>query len=520
MQSYFSNDRPLFPKIIERHGAWLGRKQALITPKLSLDWRTFDQQTSGLAATFYDRGIRRGDRLGVVMSNGAAMALTLVAAMKCGAVTVPINLSVSDDTIVALLTDADIAGLVLTDDQAGRVASLAFPDAFRLELPADGALPDPLTSNSDNTYKAESPEADTLMNIIYSSGTTGMPKGIAHAHQGRLDWTYDIALALRYHADSRTLFTIGLYSNISWVGFLSTLLLGGTLVIQPAFEARDTLAIMAKERITNGSMVPLQFQRLLDADPDQRFDPSHLSALMSCGSPLPYDLKQMLFDRWGPKVIELYGLTEGLITTLQPGDAFSDTSDRLKSVGKPLPGTTIKLLNDENEEVATGQPGEIVGTGRITMPGYWRREDASKDSSWTDGDSTVWLRTGDIGVLDEDGFLTLVDRKKDMILSGGQNIYPQDIEATARQHPLVRDVAVIGAKSSVWGETPIAFIEVETADGAIMPDTELLRAEINKQLGKQQRLKDLEIIDEIPRNPAGKILKQILRTRVRERCYD
>jgi acyl-CoA synthetase (AMP-forming)/AMP-acid ligase II len=201
----------------------------------------------------------------------------------------------------------------------------------------------------------------------------------------------------------------------------------------------------------------------------------------------------------------LYGLTEGPVTTLEPEDA----EGRLSSVGKPLPGTDILILGDEDRPCPPNVPGEIVGRGRMLMAGYHGRPDANEEATWTDGQGHRWLRTGDIGKLDEQGFLYLVDRKKDLIISGGQNIYPADIEVVIAAHPAVAEVAVIGVDSTRWGETPLAV--------TVLRDTNVDLGELknwtNERVGKQQRIAGVVTVPELPRNPNGKVLKRELRKR-------
>lgn len=344
-----------------------------------------------------------------------------------------------------------------------------------------------------------------MCNIIYSSGTTGVPKGIVHDHGGRLDWAYDLALALRYHSSARTLVTLGLYSNISWAMMLGTALAGGTLVIQPRFEPGAALEAIAAYRITHTAMVPVQYRRLLAAPELATSDLSSMQAMMSCGSSLPETVKEGLFARFPCGVIELYGLTEGVVTTLDPEDA----EGRMASVGKPVQGCDIKLIDEDGREVPEGATGEIVGASRFVMPFYWQQPEATDDATWHDEQGRTWLRTGDIGRLDSEGFLYIVDRKKDMILSGGQNIYPADIEAVLRGHEAVADCAVVGIPHPEWGETPLAVV---VPNGAT--EAETLKAWLNQRLGKQQRVSAVVFRAELPRNPNGKILKRELRPKV------
>ncbi len=345
---------------------------------------------------------------------------------------------------------------------------------------------------------------DDECNIIYSSGTTGLPKGIVHTHRRRLDWAYDLAIALRYHGGARTLCSLGLYSNISWVGFLCTLLAGGTVVVMRAFEPRALLETIQRERISHGAMVPIQFQRLLELPDFARYDLGSLRSLMCCGSPLVPALKAEAIRRFGCELIELYGLTEGVITTLAP----EDVERKLASVGKPLLGTDLRIIGSDDREVQPGESGEIVGRGRILMAGYHNRPDATQEATWSDEQGRRWLRTGDIGRLDEEGFLYIVDRKKDMILSGGQNVYPADIETVMLGHPDVAEIAVIGVPSEKWGETPLAVV---VPRAGARPDPAALTAWTNERVGRQQRICGVVLRDSLPRNPNGKILKRELR---------
>lgn len=456
------------------------------------------------------------------MDNCGPMAETLFGLMKAGVASAPLNLSVGDDAIAAMIEDCAAQAIIVSAPYVGRITAIlkALGDiAPKLRI-CDGATQD--GSGQGWTHYAvwrdaqadHEPTAvvkpDHILNIIYSSGTTGLPKGIAHTQQGRLDYAYDMALALRYDGHSRFMATIGLYSNITWVGMLSALLPGGCVIIAPKFEAAQVWADIEAHRVTHFAMVPILYERLADTATGQ--DTAHVRNLMSAGSPLRPDLRARLFTLFECGITELYGLTEGVITTLDPEDA----AGRMTSCGLPLPGSDLMIVDEDDQPCAPDESGEIVMTSRFMMPGYLNRPDATDAVRYIDARGQHWLRTGDIGKLDADGFLFVVDRKKDMILSGGQNIYPQDIEAVIATHIAVADVAVIGARSQKWGETPIALI---CANGSDI-DITTLKTWINARLGRQQRIADVILVDEIPRNPNGKVLKRTLRDTYHELRYD
>jgi len=190
---------------------------------------------------------------------------------------------------------------------------------------------------------------------------------------------------------------------------------------------------------------------------------------------------------------------------------------RWESVGRPLLGADILILGDDDVPVPTGKSGEIVGAARFVMPRYYNRSEATEDATWIDDDGVTWLRTGDIGYVDEDGYLYVVDRKKDMILSGGQNIYPADIEAVLLTHEQVSEVAVVGVPSKRWGETPVALV---MPVAGMRLDTDGIKKWLNERVGKQQRVAAVELVDELPRNPNGKVLKRELRERYKSHCFD
>jgi acyl-CoA synthetase (AMP-forming)/AMP-acid ligase II len=253
-------------------------------------------------------------------------------------------------------------------------------------------------------------------------------------------------------------------------------------------------------------LVPVQYRRLMEHPEFDRYDLSAYLMKFATSAPFSAELKADVLKRWPGGLVEYYGMTEG-------GGGFilyaHEHPDKLHTVGRPGPGSDVKIIGEDGRELAPGEVGEVIGRGPATMNGYHNQPGKTAEAQWTDPDTgLVYIRTGDVGRLDEDGFLTLMDRKKDMIISGGFNIYPSDMEAVIVQHPAVAEAAVVGVPSREWGETPVAFVALK--DGAAV-DAEELRAWVNAKVGKTQRLSDVRLVDALPRSHISKVLKRELR---------
>jgi acyl-CoA synthetase (AMP-forming)/AMP-acid ligase II len=517
--TWFQAPEATLPHLIALHGKWRGARTALIEGDRRLTWRQFERETARAANGMAELGLNPGARIAVLMDNSLEMVVLLFGILRFGAVAVPLNVSISDDAVARMIEDADARALFASGRHCRRIAALRAESetvARAVRVALGGG--DPEWTDFNAWLCAQSPEwhgtveLEQECNIIYSSGTTGSPKGIVHTHGSRMHWAVDLALVLRYRGDCVTLCSLGLFSNITWVAMLCTVLVGGTLVVMPSFDAAAAVELMARERVSHGTFVPVQLQRLLEVPDVERHDLSSLDTLMCCGSPLALDVKREFPRRFGCHLIELYGLTEGLCTILAPEDFERKT----ESVGKPFIGTDLCIVGDDDRELPQGEAGEIVGLSPLLMSGYHGNDAASSEATWTDPRGRRWLRTGDLGRLDADGFLYIVDRKKDMILSGGQNIYPADIEAVMRTHPDVDDVAVVGVRSLQWGETPVAVV-------VAAPNTRLVEQILiewtNARVGKQQRIRAVICRSSLPRNANGKVLKRELRQELAELVY-
>jgi acyl-CoA synthetase (AMP-forming)/AMP-acid ligase II len=517
--TWFQAPAVTLPHLVALHGKWRGARTALVEGERRLSWREFEQQTARAANGLKVLGLKSGERVAVLMDNSLEMVVLLFGILRFGAVAVPLNVSIADDAVARMIEDADARALFASKSHCRRIDELrgrseAAARAVRVALGHAGPgwvqFGEWLGAQSPVWHGVVAPEQEC--NIIYSSGTTGSPKGIVHSHGTRMHWAADLAQVLRYRGDCVTLCSLGLFSNITWVAMLCTVLVGGTLVVMPSFDAAAAVELMARERVSHGTFVPLQLQKLLAVPDVEGHDLSSLDAFMCCGSPLATDIKREFPRRFHCHLIELYGLTEGLCTVLAP----EDFEHKYKSVGKPFLGTDLRIIGEDDQEVPQGETGEIVGLSPLLMSGYHGNDAASSDATWTDSQQRRWLRTGDLGRLDADGFLYIVDRKKDMILSGAQNIYPADIEEVMRTHPDVADVAVVGVRSRQWGETPVAVV---VPAPNTEPDLQALVEWTNSRVGKQQRIRAVVCRASLPRNANGKVLKRELRQELADLAY-
>jgi acyl-CoA synthetase (AMP-forming)/AMP-acid ligase II len=509
--SWFKAPAPLLPDLIAQNGRWLGERPALIDGDVAMTWREFAARTAQVANGLAALRVRPRERVAVLMDSRFETVVTLCGIVRAGAVAVPLNVSINDAAVAGMCADAACVAVFASGHQCARIDALRSAGAISALYFIGCEAPDEGWRDFGAFIALHSADApavniapDDECNLIYSSGTTALPKGIVHTHACRMHWAYDAALALRYRSGCRTVFTLGLFSNISWVTMLATILVGGTLVLLRAFSARAALTLIEAERITHGAFVPVQLERLLECPERREFRTDSLETVMCCGSRLEPEVKRGFAREFGCQLIELYGLTEGLMTVLQP----EDIDRKILSVGKPVLGADVRILGADDREAAPDETGEIVGRGSLVMSGYHARDDANREATWVDSAGAQWLRTGDLGRIDAEGFLYIVDRKKDMIISGGQNVYPTDIETVMHEHPAVAEVAVIGMASPRWGETPMAVVVLHPGR---VQDIDALLEWTNARVGRQQRVSRVIYRESLPRNPNGKVLKRELR---------
>ena len=478
---------------------------ALIQGERVLNYAQLDQLMDRVAASLQRDGLGVSDAVVICAANSIEYALIFLGALRAGVAIAPLAPSSTAESLAGMVADADARLLFADADAAAALAPIRGNIAARLialdDHDAKAGLVNWLADANAHPQAVEiTPELP--FNIIYSSGTTGAPKGIVQSHGMR--WVHvQRGAASGYGPQAVTLLSTPLYSNTTLVSFFPTLTLGGAVVLMAKFDAAAYLELAQRYRATHTMLVPVQYRRLM-AHPD--FDKADLSSFrfkFCTSAPFAADLKRDILARWPGALIEYYGMTEGGGTCMLPAHEYPD---KLHTVGFPVPGHDIRLIDDTGNEVPRGETGEVVGHSKGIMNAYHKQPGKTAEAEWHDATGKRFIRTGDIGRFDEDGFLTLMDRKKDMIISGGFNVYPSDIEAVLQQHPAVLEAAVVGVPSERWGETPVAFVALrsgQSGDGVL--------DWANERLGKMQRLARLEIISTLPRSAIGKVLKRELR---------
>ena len=461
--------------------------------------------TDRVAAALIELGVQRGSNVVLLAPLNIQGIAAMLGILACGACVVPLPISASTGQLQGMIVDCEAVAVLVSESLIQlvqgverRISSLR-PDSVRiieqiLDLPC--ASPQTVTIGPTDPF-----------NIIYSSGTTGAPNGIVYDHAVR--WFQAIQAAVSgVNRDSAILLSTPLYSNTTLAGgLLQSLTVGAKLVLMEKFDAREFLALCVKEKVTHATLVPVQCQRLLELSNFELLDLSQVT-LRITAAPMTTALKREIAERFSGGVHESYGFTE---LGAGAGLNLKEYPNKLHTVGQPRSHVELKIIDTDNRELSQGATGEIVGRSKSMMIGYFKRPELTAALRWVDAEGRVFYRSGDIGRFDEDGYLIITDRKKDVIISGGFNIYPTDIEEVLAQHPAILECSVVGVPSQRWGESPLAVVVL---NGQLPVTEEELQAWVNERVGKMQRVVAVEFYSELPRGPVGKILKRQLRDEI------
>jgi acyl-CoA synthetase (AMP-forming)/AMP-acid ligase II len=460
-----------------------------------LTYAELDALTDRLAAALQRDGLDKGAVIAICAGASLEYVGLFLAASRTGIVVAPLSNWLHFDDKVTLLRDTG-AKRLFTDNpllaEASGDKAVMFADLDAWMAPPE-AQPKPVQIAPEDAHC-----------LMYSSGSTGAPKGVIQTYQHR--WRL-LTVTVATHRESYLVST-PLSSSITTFAWAKPMAVGGVAVLMGKFDALEFLKLAERWRITNAVMAPVQAQRILARPDFDRFDLSSFRSKVILAAPSTPELKAEMMRRWPGGLTEIYAMSEGGVASYLDAAAHPD---KLHTVGKPQAGVTLKVIDDEGKELEPGSVGELVGRSKTMMQGYHNQPDATGRAFWRDAEGRAYVKSGDLGRIDSEGFVELLGRKKDVIISGGQNVYPRDLEAALERHPAVQAVAVVGRKSPRWGEEPVAFVSLNP--GWVVAPQELYDW-MCERLGSRQRPAEVIILEELPMSPVGKVLKAELRARL------
>jgi O-succinylbenzoate-CoA ligase len=474
---------------------------------------TFSEQNAraNRTASFLARelGVKQGDRVALLLMNGPEFLENFFAIAKLGAVCVPLNWRLVADELQFILKDSGASTVIFGSEFAQTVAELEKRGATEVRhwvrvgpetSPVAGALDyDALQRAASTDEPAVTACDDDLLYIMYTSGTTGLPKGAVHTHSTAMWGVMTIAATAEMRFKDRYLVSLPLFHVGALTPITGNVYRGVTSIVMRAFDPTKVWELIQSERVTVALKVPAMLNFMLQTYDPAKYDLSSLRWIMSGAAPVPVTLIEA-YAKLGIEIHQVYGLTEscGPACLIGPDDALAKAG----STGKAFFHTDVRVVNEKLEDVGPGEQGEVIIRGPHIMKEYWNRPEATADTI-RDG----WLHSGDVATVDKEGFVYIQDRIKDMVISGGENVYPAEIENVILGNPKVGEVAVIGQPSAKWGESAFAVV--------VRKDPSLTEREVldwcQGKLARFKQPRAVGFIDVIPRNPSGKVLKRLLR---------
>jgi len=476
-------------------------KVALVEGSRALSYAQLIERIDQVSNLATHLGLRPGDRAAVLMPNRLEYIELVLGLSSAGVSAVTIGPASSAADISFILEDCGTRVLFVDEslEERAREGGLVAVE----QVIVVGKNYDDLLAQASSQMSSVQTDAEQIFMITYTSGSTGTPKGVMLSHRCRVNSFHAMASAHGcYSPDDRSLATTPLFHGAGFMMAAAPLFFGGHCEILARFNIDELMRAIERVRANCVFMVPSHFSALFaSSNENRRYDTDSLKAIISGTAPLAQAMKERIIDYFGPgKLFERYGSTEAsIVSTLRPADQLR----KLKCVGQPFPMTQVRVLDADGNDVPAGTPGELYSTSPFMFSGYWNRPGLAEKSRRGD-----WISAGDIAMLDDEGYLYLVDRKSDMIISGGENIYPREVEEVLLAHPAVRECGVVGLPHDYWGEAVTAYVVLRDGTHASADD---LVKHASSTLARYKLPKTVHIVPDLPRNSMGKVLRRSLR---------
>jgi long-chain acyl-CoA synthetase len=475
-----------------------GERTAIRLGETELTYSELDDLSARLAALLAAHGIERGDRVGVMLPNVPEFPIVYYGVLRAGAVVVPMNVLLKRREIAFYLEDSGAKTLLAWHGFADEARGGAEDAGAELIEVEPGSFASLLGEQQPATEVADTAEDDTAV-ILYTSGTTGKPKGAELTH-ANLDKNADVSSRTTcvVSAGDVVLGSLPLFHSFGQtVGMNASIRVGACLTLVPKFDPVEAMETIQRDRVTHFYGVPTMFGALLNHPDRESYDTSSLQTCVTGGASMPVEVLRGFEDAFEAIILEGYGLSE---TSPVSSSNHPEMERKPGSIGTPLEGVEMKVVDEDDNEVGQGEVGEIVIRGHNIMKGYWQRPDATEEAM-----RGGWFHSGDMARTDEDGYFYIVDRKKDLIIRGGYNVYPREVEEVLYEHPKIREAAVIGIPHDEWGEEIGAAIV--THDGEDLEPAEVSEY-VKERIAAYKYPRVVWFIDDLPKGPTGKILKR------------
>ena len=496
-------------------------KTAIVYEDKRYTFSQLNERVNRLANGLIKLGVKAGDRVAFIQVNCNQCVETYFAVAKTGAIYLPLNFRAKEKELAYMLDTAEATTILMVERYLPMIRSIqpevkSLKNLISIESKQDDMLyyEDIVNASSADEVFAEISEDDTTI-LMYTAGTTGFPKGVMLSHLSFSSYMLENVSPANPESDECNILTVPLYHVAGIQAMMAAIYGGRTLVMERQFEPEEWMTLVETEKANRAMMVPTMLKQLLDHPNFKEHDLSSLRVITYGAAPMPLPVIRKALEEFpGVNFINAFGQTEtaSTITALGPEDhVLTGTEEekekklqRLASIGKPMADVEMKVIDDDGNALGPNEVGEILARGQRVMSGYWKDEEKTAKTIDKDG----WVHTGDVGYVDEDGYYFLSGRSSDMIIRAGENISPEELENVIREHPKVEDVAVIGVPDETWGEEPRAVVIPKKGE---KPTEEEIMEWCRKGLASFKRPRTVVFVDDLPRNPMGKLVKKDIR---------